>query len=145
MDFIVQSPITFCLLAVTIYFSYRVMDDPYGKHKLMFEPYAIKYGKEYFRFLSHGLIHADWIHLLFNMYVLYSFGSLVEAVYGQVFGPILGPVFYLLLYLLGLIMSSLFSFLSTKIIPLIGRLVPQVRSQELYLLLYYLCPPNQWV
>ena len=110
MDFIVQSPVTFCLLAITIYFSYKVMEDPYGKHKYMFEPYAIKHGKEYYRFLSHGLIHADWIHLLFNMYVLYSFGSLVEDVYGQLFGPILGPIFYLLLYLLGLIMSSMFSF-----------------------------------
>ena len=33
---------------------------------------------EWYRFLTSGFIHADWMHLLVNMYVLYIFGDILE-------------------------------------------------------------------
>ncbi|PCC72616.1 Membrane associated serine protease, rhomboid family [Nannocystis exedens] len=33
--------------------------------------------------LTHGLFHADWFHLLFNLYFLYVFGRNVEHVFGR--------------------------------------------------------------
>ncbi|MBD3336542.1 MAG: rhomboid family intramembrane serine protease, partial [Candidatus Eisenbacteria bacterium] len=38
--------------------------------------------REYHRLLSSSLIHADWMHLIFNMFSLYSFGRYVELVFG---------------------------------------------------------------
>ena len=58
---------------------------------------------EYYRFLTSGFVHADWNHLLFNMFTLYSFGQAVEYFIGS------GQMF-LLLYLSGIIISSLPAF-----------------------------------
>ena len=71
--------------------------------------------KEWWRFFSHGLIHADWMHLIFNMYALYIFGRGVEAMYSndEIFGA-KGPLFFILLYVGGLLMSSLFSYEKNK-------------------------------
>jgi len=41
--------------------------------KLTFNAYLIKENNEWYRFFSYGFIHADFIHLLVNMYVLYNF------------------------------------------------------------------------
>jgi len=105
-----DAPITFLLLAITVFTSYKVMDNRYEKQKFMFNPYTIKRQKDWGRFLTHGLIHADWMHLIFNMYVLYMFGAVVEGAYMTIFGKILGPILYLVLYLSGLVMSSLYSY-----------------------------------
>ena len=29
--------------------------------------------------LTHGVVHADWMHLAMNMFVLYEFGRTVQA------------------------------------------------------------------
>ncbi len=77
----------------------------------MFNAYAIHTRKEWYRFFSHGLIHADFAHLAFNMYSFYMFGKAVEEAYSMeaVFGA-KGPLFFILLYVGGLAMSSLFSY-----------------------------------
>ncbi len=33
--------------------------------------------------LTHAFFHADWFHLLFNLYFLYVFGKNVEHVFGR--------------------------------------------------------------
>lgn len=73
--------------------------------RLLFNPYDISHFKHGYRFLSYGLVHADWIHLLINMMVLYSFGLLVEANYGYYFGA-KGILYYILLYVGGIVLSS---------------------------------------
>jgi membrane associated rhomboid family serine protease len=66
---------------------------------------------EYYRLLSSGFIHADWMHLIFNMYVLYSFGTIVEMVFMQLTD---NGSLYLVLYLSGIIIASLPSFLKNR-------------------------------
>ena len=73
---------------------------------MIFNPYLIHTTGQWYRFISSGLIHADWIHLLVNMYVLYFFGNTVEAFYGAVFGD-KATQYFLLLYVGGMIMSVL--------------------------------------
>lgn len=73
---------------------------------MLFNPYSIHTNRQWYRFISSGLIHADWIHLLFNMYVLYIFGNSVEAYYRDVFGD-KAIQYYLLLYFGSLLMSVL--------------------------------------
>lgn len=81
----------------------------------MFNAYAIHHHREWWRFLSHGLLHADFMHLLFNMYALYLFGTYVESAFEQViFGPVNGMLVYLLLYVGGLIVSSIYSYVKHK-------------------------------
>ncbi len=109
-----EAPLTYLILAITVYTSYRAMQDPYMKGNFMFIPYVIQRDKQWYRFFSHGLIHADWIHLLFNAYVLFSFGAQVEIYFSLIWGKAFGPIIYLGLYGSGLIMSSLYSYFKHK-------------------------------
>lgn len=86
------------LLLLTIVVSLVVGNDPYRVQKLAFMPYHIIREKEYFRFITSGLIHADMAHLFFNMLALYSFGRYVEMVFGS--------WLYLVFYVVALVVSS---------------------------------------
>ena len=107
--------ITLIIIAVTVVVSIISMDNYSLKNKLMFNAYMIHNRKEWYRFFSNGLIHADWMHLAFNMFSLYMFGGSVESRYadGDVFGA-KGILFYILLYVGGLAMSSLYSYEKNK-------------------------------
>jgi membrane associated rhomboid family serine protease len=72
---------------------------------------AVAHG-EYWRLLSSTLLHAGWIHLLFNMYALYFGGALVERIYG---GRLM-----LLMYVVTGIAASTASFVFGSDIPSIG-------------------------
>ncbi len=76
----------------------------------MFIPYAIKEEGQLYRFVSSGFIHANWMHLGINMFVLYSFGQLIEQVFGIYFGT-MGNVAYIGLYILGIIAAGIPSYL----------------------------------
>jgi membrane associated rhomboid family serine protease len=92
------------------------MNDPAQKNKLMFNAYSISRRNEWYRFITCGLIHADFMHLLFNMYSLYSIGMAVEISFKKTeyFGHEKGMLFYILLYIGGLIMSEVYSFFTHK-------------------------------
>ncbi|MFP3591059.1 rhomboid family intramembrane serine protease [Chryseobacterium sp. SIMBA_038] len=73
--------------------------------KYKFNVGAIQNRKEYIRLLSAGFLHADIMHLIFNMMTLYFFGPIVVKGFGNVgflivyFGSILlGNIFSLFLY-----------------------------------------------
>lgn len=68
--------------------------------KYQFNPYQVYHRKQYIRLVSHGFIHADWNHLIFNMISLYFFGGFVE----QALGP---AYFFIILYIGGIIIASL--------------------------------------
>ncbi|MEO7924224.1 MAG: rhomboid family intramembrane serine protease [Chitinophagaceae bacterium] len=80
----------------------KIIDD------LIFYPPAVKRG-QWYRLVTHGLIHADGFHLIFNMIALYSFGEAVEKAlfsYSCFFGTN-GKWIFLLLYITGLIVASI--------------------------------------
>lgn len=65
-----------------------------------FEKYKLNVGAiqsgQYYRMISSGFLHVDWMHLIFNMYALYLFGPIVVDVFGVggfiliYFGALLG-------------------------------------------------------
>jgi len=61
----------------TLVISWWLMDDA-RKDRFMLHPYSCFKGGEWHRVFSHAFIHADWVHLGFNMFVLYEFGTTVE-------------------------------------------------------------------
>ncbi|MBL7888606.1 MAG: rhomboid family intramembrane serine protease [Bacteroidia bacterium] len=105
--------ITLLIIAITVFISITSMENHTLKNKLMFNAYMIHNRKEWWRFFSSGLIHADWMHLGFNMFSFYMFGRQVETAYGYIFGT-QGFLFFLLLYIGGLVMSSLYSYEKNK-------------------------------
>jgi membrane associated rhomboid family serine protease len=73
--------ITFIIIALTVLVSYQGFSNMAIYEKLLFDPWKVKHNKEYYRLLSHILLHADWSHLAVNMIVFYSFGSFLEQVF----------------------------------------------------------------
>ncbi|MCZ2458847.1 MAG: rhomboid family intramembrane serine protease [Chitinophagales bacterium] len=85
----------------------RLIDD------LIFYPPAITRQKQWYRFFTCGLIHADAGHLIFNMLALYLFGEIVEKDFTILFGD-KGKLLYILLYVLALFFSLLPTFSKHK-------------------------------
>jgi len=87
--------LTFILIAVTVAVSWLAFERPPVLQRLILWPPAIDRNKQFDRLLTHGFIHADWSHLLFNMITLYFFGRVVERVMMAYVGPIGFVLFYL--------------------------------------------------
>jgi membrane associated rhomboid family serine protease len=62
--------------------------------------------REFYRLLTSGFVHADWTHLLINMFVLYSFGQYIESFIISEFGPAQGRLIFLLLYLVNIVLAN---------------------------------------
>jgi membrane associated rhomboid family serine protease len=80
--------------------------------ELIFWPPAITKKFQYYRFITCGLIHADYMHLIFNMLTLYFFGTIMEAHYQGVLG--LQRWYYLALYIGALIVSNIPTYLKHR-------------------------------
>ncbi|BDU17038.1 rhomboid family intramembrane serine protease [Lysobacter auxotrophicus] len=87
--------LTFALIAVTVLVSWLAFERPALLDRLILWPPAIDRKKQYDRLLTHGFVHADWSHLLFNMITLYFFGRQIEEVMGKLIGPLGFVLFYL--------------------------------------------------
>jgi membrane associated rhomboid family serine protease len=71
------------------------------------EPYVMARNGQWYRLLTSGFLHADWSHLLFNMFAFYSFSPVVLATLAEGYGTGAGLGLFLLLYLGGIIVSDL--------------------------------------
>jgi len=101
------------LLAGTVIISIMAFNNNDLFRKLLFNAYLIKNKKQWYRFFSYALVHSGWMHLIINMYVLWSFGDIVEYVLKNNFGT-KGILYYALLYVGGIIFSTLFDFKKHK-------------------------------
>ena len=100
-----MSSILLIIIAVTAIISFIAFNNQQHFEKYKFNVGAILQKKEYIRLLSAGFLHADLMHLLFNMMTLYFFGPIVVEAFGEIgflmvyFGSILlGNIFSLYLY-----------------------------------------------
>ncbi|MCS7036864.1 MAG: rhomboid family intramembrane serine protease [Saprospiraceae bacterium] len=99
-------PITYLIIGFTVAISLWAFNDSSIFTRLKHWPYAEAQRGEYYRLLTGGFLHADYVHLLFNMITLYFFGDLVENWFGVIF-PGIGPLLYLVFYLLAIVAASL--------------------------------------
>lgn len=94
---------TLILIAITCAVSFVALNNPKMLGALILWPPAVSRGREYYRLLTYGLVHAGWMHLLFNMITLYFFGRIMEQFYNEM----LGQFGFAIFYLLGLVASIL--------------------------------------
>lgn len=87
--------ITLAIIAITVLISWQAFGNPRLLDRLMFWPPGITGAKQYDRLVTHGFIHADWQHLLFNMITLFFFGRFAEQLITQMIGPVGFALFYL--------------------------------------------------
>lgn len=97
--------ITNILIGITLAWSLLAFNNEELMRKCILNPYMVHHRKQWWRMLSSGFIHADFLHLLFNLLAFYSFGMAVEAYYTVIFEE-KGAFFYLLLYLGGIFIAN---------------------------------------
>ena len=95
-----------CVITLAGFKNGKVVDE------LIFWPPAINKKHQYYRFITCGLIHADYMHLIFNMLTLYFFGTFMEAHYQGELG--LQKWYYLALYIGALIVSNIPTYLKHR-------------------------------
>lgn len=91
--------ITLIIIIITAIISISAFSNKKIEDDLIFYPPAITYQKQWYRFFSCGLIHADWMHLIFNMLSLYSLGEAAEKYFTTYIFHEKGKLFYLLMYI----------------------------------------------
>ncbi|MFC2111422.1 rhomboid family intramembrane serine protease [Bacteroidota bacterium] len=101
------------IIAITALVSIRAFSNHELFDKLKFNAYSIKHSKEGYRFLSYGLLHADWMHLLINMFVLHSFGKIVMIFFDFHFEA-KSFLYFLCLYVGGITLSTIASYIKHK-------------------------------
>ena len=78
-----QFPATYALIAISVLVSgYAFTVDKNINNRLDLDVGRILGRGEWYRLITSGFVHADPIHLLFNMFTLYFFGRLVESYLG---------------------------------------------------------------
>ncbi|MCD6064415.1 MAG: rhomboid family intrarane serine protease [Flavipsychrobacter sp.] len=101
---------TLIIVIITAITSYLAFSNDQLYSKFILWPKKMDTPAEYYRLLSSGFIHADWMHLIFNMLALYLFGGYVESYFESLDKHFL----FIVLYLGGVIAASLPSFIKHK-------------------------------
>ncbi|SDL97147.1 Membrane associated serine protease, rhomboid family [Franzmannia pantelleriensis] len=94
--------VTLTLVALTVLVSALGWMQPALKRALIYWPPGVAQG-QWWRLISHGLLHANVTHLAFNMVTLYVFGTVMELV----LVPHIGVLGFVLFYVAGLLIAIL--------------------------------------
>ncbi|MFM2376206.1 MAG: hypothetical protein RLZZ165_1303 [Bacteroidota bacterium] len=129
---IVEGPIATAIFLATIATSYAAFQNPLLKERFILRPYALVHRKQYFTVITSGFIHADWNHLLMNMFTFYFFAFRLEhdlmylqsvhfggdpSASAQRFAEILGHVKFFLIYFISMVVADLTMIVKYKDVP----------------------------
>jgi membrane associated rhomboid family serine protease len=99
MEYLNVNPVASIIFLFTIVTSIYAFNDTSLFGRFMLHPYSVSRKHKVYTLITSGLIHADWMHLIFNMITFLSFGFPLERAIGSwQFG---------LIYLVGLILSDI--------------------------------------
>jgi membrane associated rhomboid family serine protease len=106
MEYLQHTPVASIIFVFTIITSIYAFNDPNLFGKFMLHPYSVSRRFKVYTLITSGLIHADWMHLIFNMMTFFFFAFQLEAMIGSwQFGVV---------YFMGLILSDIPSVIKHK-------------------------------
>jgi membrane associated rhomboid family serine protease len=99
MEYLMITPVASIIFALTILTSIWAFSNDNIYANMIMHPYSVARGQRVYTVITSGMIHADWMHLIFNMLSYYFFAFTLEKELGHwQFG---------FLYVLSLILSDL--------------------------------------
>jgi membrane associated rhomboid family serine protease len=99
MEYLNQTPVASLILLFTVVTSIYAFNDHTLYGKFMLHPYSVYRKNKLYTLITSGMIHSDWMHLIFNMMTFFFFAFALEAQIGSVkFG---------LIYFASLILSDI--------------------------------------
>jgi len=106
MDYINETPVASLIFIFTIVTSIYAFNDNGLFGKFMLHPYSVSRRRNIYTLITSGLIHADWMHLIFNMMTFYFFAFNLEKM--------MGSIAFAILYIVSLVLSDISSVLKHK-------------------------------
>ena len=103
--------LSLAIIIITCLVSITTLNNQDKINELSMWPYMIKEKKQFYRFLTSGLVHGDYMHLAFNMLTLFFFGRFIESVFLQIFQS---KFYYLIFYVLALVLSDVPSYFKRR-------------------------------
>jgi len=103
---------TVFIIIITCVVSYVGWQNPSKQYAWLMNPYQIVHRNQYYRLITSGFLHADWTHLIFNMFTLYFFGDIVEFYFNQV--SEYGTILYVVMYILGIVVADIPTLIKYK-------------------------------
>ena len=102
------SPVTFTLLFANVAISiWAFYSNPIYFERFSEWPYQIIHQRRYYQVLTSAFLHANFMHLFFNMFALFSFGTFLETVFINSYGEIYGSLYFFIIYFVSLFTGSL--------------------------------------
>ncbi len=99
MEYLMAAPVASVIFAITILTSILAFSNDNLYANMILHPYSVYRKQRVYTVITSGLIHNDWMHLIFNMFSYYFFAFRLETLMGHwQFG---------LLYIASLILSDL--------------------------------------
>lgn len=113
-QYILQTPVASLIFAFTIATSLYAFSNPQVLARMMLHPYAIQRDKsKLYTIFTSGLVHADYGHLIFNMFTFYFFGFSLENYFVAASGSV-GHLLFAVLYILSLVLSDIPTIIQQK-------------------------------
>lgn len=104
-EYITETPVASFIMLFTVVTSLYAFSNPSVYGRFMLHPYSVSRKHNVYTVLTSGLIHKDWMHLLFNMFTFLFFGFPLERILSGLSSW--GHLQFLLIYLLALVLSDL--------------------------------------
>jgi len=105
--------IVIIIIAITAVVSVVAFSQTELQWRYNFNAYQIVHRNQWYRLITHAFLHLDWMHLLVNMFVFYSFGKALIYYFYWIFGG--HQLWYFLgVYFGGIIASSIYSLIKEK-------------------------------
>jgi membrane associated rhomboid family serine protease len=105
--------VTIIILLLTCVISFTAFSNEKLVNDLIFYPPAITNQRQWYRFVTCGFIHADFMHLAFNMYTFYLFGDMVEQAFNMIYGGS-GRILFAIAYITALAVCLLPTYFAHK-------------------------------
>jgi membrane associated rhomboid family serine protease len=98
--------ITYIIIGVTAILSLLAWSNPNLLQSWIFSPYQIAKKNQWYRFITSGFIHQDYLHLIFNMVSLYFLGLYAEFGFAMKFGDMY-QIYFIFFYISAMIVADI--------------------------------------
>lgn len=97
--YLYTTPVASAIFVITVMVSLLAFSNPQIYESFILSPYRVYRKEKVYTLLTSGLIHKDWMHLIFNMLSYYFFAFNLER--------IIGHWQFAVLYIVSLVLSDL--------------------------------------
>lgn len=113
MDFnLTDAPVTvtlcFANVAISLWAFYA---NPIYFERFAIWPYQVVHHNRYYQMVTSAFLHANFMHLFFNMFALFTFGITLEPFFNETLGGLTGSLYFFLIYVISLFTGSVLTVL----------------------------------